>query len=65
LCNKFTKIRLDFLDFELDSGSAIDKPCDRDSLEIFGGDGASGLGMGRLCGRNTGQHLYIPVRYLF
>jgi hypothetical protein len=55
-------IRLDFLDFELDGGSAVDQPCNRESLEIFGGDGASNLGMGKLCGRNTGQHVYIPIR---
>ena len=52
--------RLDFLDFELDGGSAIDRPCDRDSIEVFS-SGATNLGMGPLCGRNTDQHLYIPV----
>ena len=56
-------IRLDFLEFELDGGSAVDQPCNRESLEIFGGNVVLNLGMGKLCGRNTGQHLYIPIRY--
>ena len=51
---------LDFEEFEMDGGSSIDKPCDRDAVEIFSGS-SNGLGNGRLCGKNTDQHLYIPV----
>ena len=29
-------------------------------MEIFSGSSGS-LGNGKLCGKNTGQHLYIPV----
>jgi len=54
------QIRLDFLDFELDGGSADDKPCDRDSMEIFSA-GTTELGMNKLCGQNDNQHIYIPV----
>lgn len=54
------QLRLDFTEFQLDGGSAINKPCDRDSMEIFTGS-SNDLGNGRLCGLNTGQHLYIPV----
>jgi len=64
------------VDFELDGGSAIDKPCDRDSVtvrtpsfvpctliyfEVMGTGGLS-LGIGPLCGENSGQHLYLPVQ---
>jgi hypothetical protein len=58
--NTICQLRLDFLEFELDGGSALEKPCDRDAMEIFTG-GSGDLGNGRLCGRNTGQHLYIPI----
>ena len=54
------QLRLDFLEFEMDGGSSIDKPCDRDAVEIFSGS-SNGLGNGRLCGQNTNQHLYIPI----
>ena len=54
------QLRLDFISFELDGGSAPNKPCDRDAIDIFSGD-STGLGNGRLCGKNTGQHLYIPI----
>ena len=54
--------RLDFLEFELDGGSAVDLPCNRDVMEIFTGDGAASLGIGKICGKNTGQHIIIPVR---
>ena len=30
--------RLDFEEFELDGGSDVDKPCDRDFIEIFSGE---------------------------
>ena len=68
--------RIDLVDFELDGGSAIDKPCDRDSVtvrtpsfapcsliyfEVMGTGGLS-LGIGPLCGENSGQHLYLPVQ---
>ena len=53
-------IRLDFLDFEMDGGSAEDQPCDRDSMEIFSA-GTSELGMNKICGKNENQHIYIPV----
>ena len=55
------QIRIDFLDFELDGGSQIDKPYDRDSVTVMGTGGLS-LGVGSLCGFNTGQHLYLPVQ---
>ena len=55
-------MRLDFESFEMDGGSALDRPCDRDYMEIFTASGGqSGLGMGRLCGNNENQHLYIPI----
>ena len=44
----------------MDGGSAEDKPCDRDSMEIFSA-GTSELGMNKLCGKNENQHIYIPV----
>ena len=31
---KMTMIRIDLVDFELDGGSKIDKPCDRDSVTV-------------------------------
>ena len=46
--------RLDFLEFEMNSGSEFGKPCDQDSFEILS-TGVLDLGVGRLCGRNTGQ----------
>ena len=30
--------RLDFEEFEFDGGSDVDKPCDRDFVEIFSGE---------------------------
>ena len=53
-------VRLDFLEFEMDGGSAEDQPCDRDSMEIFSA-GTSELGMNKICGKNENQHIYIPV----
>ena len=44
----------------MDGGSAEDKPCDRDSMDIFSA-GTSELGMNKLCGKNENQHIYIPV----
>ena len=44
----------------MDGGSAEDKPCDRDSMEIFSA-GTSELGINKLCGKNENQHIYIPV----
>ena len=44
----------------MDGGSTEDKPCDRDSMEIFSA-GTSELGMNKLCGKNDNQHIYIPV----
>ena len=44
----------------MDGGSSVDKPCDRDAVEIFSGS-SNGLGNGRLCGKNSDQHLYIPI----
>ena len=35
--NSICQLRLDFESFELDGGSAINKPCDRDVVEIFSG----------------------------
>ena len=54
------QIRLDFLDFRMDGGTAIDKPCNRDKF-IIGGKGGKILKVGALCGNNKGQHLYIPA----
>ena len=55
-----SSLRLDFTEFELDAGSAEDKPCDRDAMEIFTG-GSGNMGNNKMCGLNTGQHLYIPI----
>ena len=55
------QIRLDFIEFQTDGGSTIDKQCDRDMFRVTGGGGID-LGVGDLCGKNTGQHLYIPVQ---
>ena len=54
------QIRLDFLEFQTDGGSAIDKPCDRDMFRVTASGGRD-LGVGDLCGNNDEQHLYIPV----
>jgi hypothetical protein len=54
------QLRIDFLDFQLDGGSRIDTPCDRDSMAVMGPGGQS-PGVGRLCGGNSGQHLYLAV----
>ena len=35
--NSICQLRLDFESFELDGGSAINKPCDRDVVEIYSG----------------------------
>ena len=35
LLRKYLFHRLDFEEFELDGGSDVDKPCDRDFVEIF------------------------------
>ena len=56
----FPHHRLDFEDFEMDPGSSKVRPCDLDSVDILS-TGVSELGIGRLCGTNTGQHVYIPV----
>ena len=53
--------RLDFLEFEMNSGSEFGKPCDQDSFEILS-TGVLDLGVGRLCGRNTGQACRIYDR---
>ncbi len=45
----------------MDPGSALSKPCDRDSFEILSMGSTAELGVGKLCGDNTGQHLYIPI----
>ena len=45
----------------MDRGSELDKPCDRDSMQVISAAGNSAGGFGTLCGKNTGQHLYIPV----
>ena len=55
------QIRLDFLEFQMDGGSAIEKSCDRDMFQIIGGGGMN-LGIGTLCGSNTNQHVYLPVQ---
>ena len=52
------QIRLDFLDFRMDGGTAIDKPCNRDKF-IIGGKGGKILKVGALWGNNKG--LYIPA----
>ena len=55
------QIRLDFLDFELDGGSVIDKQCDRDMFRVSGGVTQQSQKWGLFCGENSGQHLYVPV----
>ncbi|CAB4069322.1 unnamed protein product [Lepeophtheirus salmonis] len=35
-------------------------PYDQNYLEIFTKSGSNGLGTSKLCGNNTGKHLYIP-----
>ena len=34
------QLRIDFDAFEMDAGSAVNKPCDRDNLEVFSGGSA-------------------------
>ncbi len=61
---EFLQIRLDFSSFEMDPGSPSPSPCDRDRMEIIpvGGGGTGGGGrVGPLCGKNTGQHMYLSV----
>jgi hypothetical protein len=55
-------IRLDFLDFRMDGGTGIDKPCTKNKL-IISGKGRKILKVGALCGNNKGQHLYIPADF--
>ena len=55
------QIRLDFQEFQTDGGSAIDKQCDRDMFRVSSGGGLD-FGVGDLCGKNTRQHLYVPVQ---
>ena len=54
------QIRLDFMDFQSDGGSAVDMPCDTDMFEVSG-VGGKDLGIGVLCGMNTYQNLYIHL----
>ncbi|XP_040574513.1 uncharacterized protein [Lepeophtheirus salmonis] len=59
------QLRLDFIEFDLDPGSQFSSPCDQDYLEIFTNSGSDGLGTGKLCGNNKGQHLYISLMSQF
>ena len=58
------QIRLDFNTFEM--GSPVDGRCDDvDHLEIVNTalpDGVMGKDLNLLCGLNTGQHMYLPVK---
>ena len=44
----------------MDPGSADDTPCDEDKVQILDAFGPI-RGMGKLCGNNKGQHLYLPI----
>ena len=46
--------------FDMNQGSSVQRPCDTDYVEItLPGDGTENVNIGKLCGENTGQHLYI------
>ena len=53
-----TQIRLDMLDFEMDGGKE-DMPCKDHYVELILPDG--NVNIGKLCGNNEGQHLYIHL----
>ena len=44
----------------MDPGSSLTTPCDRDSLQIMN-TGLSDIGIGKMCGSNRGQHVYLPI----
>ena len=44
--------------FDMDSGDFED-PCNDEYVEITMPDGTKNVNIGKLCGENTGQHLYI------
>ena len=44
--------------FDMDSGDFED-PCNDEYVEITMPDGTMNVNIGKLCGENTGQHLYI------
>ena len=56
------QLRLDFLQFDL-GGSALKKPCDTQRFRIKNSQGEQ-MPFRDLCGRNRGQHLYLPVEDL-
>merc|ERR1711915_68117 len=62
-----TQIRVDFLDFEFPRPNVKTGRCDlQNSMKIIAPSHPNGILGGLknqgLCGRNTGQHLYIPVK---
>ena len=44
--------------FEMMPGD-VDKPCNSDYVKIMMPTGSENVNIGKLCGHNTGQHLYI------
>ncbi len=58
--NHYDSDRLDLLEFSLDPGSTEVTPCDRDAVEILS-SGVSDLRLGKLCGENGGQHIYLDI----
>ncbi|XP_047501788.1 uncharacterized protein LOC125047557 [Penaeus chinensis] len=54
--NNICQVRLDFLDFELEQPD-VDGNCNVDFLTVTGGTST----VPRVCGSNTGQHMYVDV----
>ena len=46
--------------FEMMPGD-VDKPCNSDYVKIMMPAGSENVNIGKLCGYNTGQHLYIHL----
>ena len=40
-------------------GDVIGEPCNSDYVKVFLPDSSENVDIGKLCGDNTGQHLYI------
>ena len=40
-------------------GDVVGKPCTSDYIEVFPPEGSGNFEIGKLCGDNTGQHIYI------
>ena len=45
--------------FDMNQGDSLTSPCNLDYVEITLPDGTENGNIGKLCGENTGQHLYI------